>query len=129
MKICHVCKAECEDTVELCPICGAQLLNGENEEEAVENPVMKNPTKVATVSDIVSAEIFKDVLKDSGIPFTCSSEMGNNSIQVLFGGGFSAEEFFVDEDDFEAAALLFEQFQNSESEEDVFDEEINEEEN
>ncbi len=115
MKICHVCNAECEDTVELCPVCGAELDRKEEttEEEA---PVMNNPTKIATVSDIVSAEIFKDVLKDSGIPFVCSSEMGDNSIQVLFGGGFVSEEFFVDEKDFEAASLLYEQFQSSESE-------------
>ncbi len=113
MKICHVCKAECEEALELCPVCGAEL-HKEAEENSEKASVINNPTKIATVSDIVSAEIFKDVLKDSGIPFTCSSEMGNNSIQVLFGGGFSAEEFFVGEEDADAALLLFEQFQNSE---------------
>ncbi len=114
MIICHVCKAECEETAELCPVCGAQLRR--EEEVGEEAPVMNNPTKVAALSDVVSAEIFKDVLRDSGIPFTCSSEMGDNSIQVLFGGGFVCEEFYVDEKDFEAASLIFEQFQNSQDE-------------
>ena len=25
MKVCHVCKAECDDAAELCPVCGADL--------------------------------------------------------------------------------------------------------
>ncbi len=127
MKICHVCKAECDDTQELCPICGAQLLDNDTEAETKE-AVIEDPTLLATVSDIVSAEIFKDVLKDSGIPFTCSSEMGNNSIQVLFGGGFSAEEFYVAESDLERATAVYEEFCASETEFDgEFDEEFFEE--
>ena len=31
MKICHVCKAECEDFAEVCAICGAYLVEEENE--------------------------------------------------------------------------------------------------
>ena len=56
MKICHVCKAECEDETELCPVCGADLTVGE-EERSEEEAVINNPVLLATVDDVVSSEI------------------------------------------------------------------------
>ena len=43
MKICHVCKAECEDETELCPVCGADLTVGANEliDEAERQGIIK----------------------------------------------------------------------------------------
>ncbi len=123
MKICHVCKTECEDTQELCPLCGAELRKEEEETVQEETDIMVNPTLLHSFDDIISAEIFKDILKDSGIPFTCSSEMGENSIQVLFGGGFVAEDIYVAEENLEKANELLEDFQSQEIqfEEEIFD--------
>ena len=62
MKICHVCKAECDDSAELCPVCGADL-TGDTGEETVEEIILNNPVLLATVDDVVSSEILKDLLK------------------------------------------------------------------
>ena len=62
MKICHVCNAECEDNAELCPICGADLTYKAQEEaeEEKEELVLNNPVLLASLDDVVSAEILKD---------------------------------------------------------------------
>ena len=130
MIICHVCNAECDDTQELCPICGAELKKQVEENDKKEDIIIENPTLLAALEDIVSAEIFKDVLKDNGIPYSCSSEMGENTIQVLFGGGFVSEDIYVAEADLERATQIYEEFLNSQAEYDAqLDEEFFEEEN
>ena len=63
MKVCHVCKAECDDTAELCPVCGADLTAEITEEEEKEEKVINNPVLLATLDDVVSAEILKDCLR------------------------------------------------------------------
>ena len=63
MIICHVCKKECNDDMELCPICGAELgvaVEEKNEEANID--IMENPTLLASFEDVISAEIFKDIL-------------------------------------------------------------------
>ena len=120
MIICHVCSTECEDTQELCPVCGA-VLNRQTEAEEpvveeIETDIIENPTLLTSFEDIISAEVFKDVLKENEIPFTCSSEMGDNTIQVMFGGGFVAEDIYVGEDDLEKARQMLEEFNSQEIE-------------
>ena len=115
MIICHVCAAECEDEAELCSVCGAVLNRPETEEvEEVENDIIENPTLLTSFEDLISAEVFKDVLKENEIPFTCSSEMGDNTIQVMFGGGFVAEDVYVGEENLEEAQRLLEEFNSQE---------------
>ncbi len=121
MIICHVCKAECEDGMELCPLCGAELKIELEEVPQEENDIINNPTLLCSFDDVISAEIFKDILKENNIPFSGSSEMGDNSIQVLFGGGFVAEDVYVSENHFEKANELLEEFNSQEIE---FDEEF-----
>ena len=121
MIICHVCKAECEDGMELCPLCGAELRTEVEETAQEENDIINNPTLLCSFDDVISAEIFKDILKENNIPFSGSSEMGDNSIQVLFGGGFVAEDVYVSENDLEKANELLEEFHSQEIE---FDEEF-----
>ena len=117
MIICHVCAAECEDEAELCPACGAVLNRPETEEvEEAENDIIDNPTLLTSFEDLISAEVFKDVLKENEIPFTCSSEMGDNTIQVMFGGGFVAEDIYVGEENLEVARQLLEDFNSQEIE-------------
>ena len=117
MIICHVCAAECEDGAELCPVCGAALNRPETEEvEEAENDIIDNPTLLTSFEDLISAEVFKDVLKENEIPFTCSSEMGDNTIQVMFGGGFVAEDIYVGEENLEVARQLLEDFNSQEIE-------------
>ena len=117
MIICHVCAAECEDEAELCPVCGAVLNRPETEEvEEAENDIIDNPTLLTSFEDLISAEVFKDVLKENEIPFTCSSEVGDNTIQVMFGGGFVAEDVYVGEENLEVARQLLEDFNSQEIE-------------
>ncbi len=125
MKICHVCQFECLDSDELCPLCGADLLIEESKEENAEECdneiVIRNPVLLATMEDVVSSDIFKDILIDNKIPFS-SSQGETGSIRVLFGGGLVGEEIYVDSEDFEKADKLYEEFVNSE--EIFFDEEF-----
>lgn len=121
MIICHVCQAECEDNMELCPLCGAELRVEIEEEPQEEIDIISNPTLLCSFDDVISAEIFKDILKENSIPFSASSDMGDTSIQVLFGGGFVAEDVYVSENDFEKANELLEEFNSQEIE---FDEEF-----
>ena len=126
MIICHVCKVECSDDAELCPVCGAVLKKVE-EVEVEETNVIENPTLLASFEDIISAEIFKDILKDNEIPFS-SSQAEDTSIQVVFGGGFVAEEIYVADADLEKANELYEEFLNTEIQfDDDFSEDLGEE--
>ena len=62
MIICHVCKKECSDDTELCPICGAELnIAVEEGPEEKNTDIMENPTLLASFEDVISAEIFKDI--------------------------------------------------------------------
>ncbi len=132
MIICHVCKKECSDDMELCPVCGAELNiaveEGTPEKEIEkETDIMENPTLLASFEDVISAEIFKDILSDNNIPFT-SSQMGEATMQVVFGGNFVAEDIYVAEADFEKANELYEDFSNTEIEfDDDFSEDLGEE--
>lgn len=114
MKICHVCKKEWEDEIEVCPTCGADLTFTSQQEE--KQDVMVNPTLLTSFEDIISAEIFMDILTDNEIPFTSSSQMGESALQVTFGGGLVSEDIYVAEADLDKAYKLYEEFSNSESE-------------
>lgn len=130
MKICHVCKAECDDFAELCPVCGADLTCDNKEEETTEEIILNNPVLLATVDDVVSSEILKDLLKENGIPFTCDSD-DEGTLKVTFGGSFVADDIYVDDSDFEKASQVYEDFLNSEPEfdDEFFEEDLEETEN
>ena len=119
MKNCHVCNFECEDNAELCPVCGADL-SAVSENGALDSSEGIEPVLLTTFEDVVSAEIFKDVLTDNKIPYSGSQ----NAMKVVFGGGFAAEEIYVDKKDYETAQGLLEEFLASEAEfaGDFFDE-------
>ena len=112
MKICHVCSKECEDTIELCPVCGAVLNRNEPEAEPVKE--ITNPTLLCSFEDFISAEIFKDILSDNKILF--AEEGTDGALRVTFGGGFDATDIYVDDADFEKATELYEEFLKSEEE-------------
>lgn len=121
MKICHVCSAECEDNAELCPVCGADLtLERQEEETQAEEIVLNKPVLLATLDDVVSAEILRDLLTENNIPFSCDSE-DEGTLKVTFGGSFISDDIYVDESDFEKANQIYEDFLNSEP---TFDEEF-----
>lgn len=128
MKICHVCSAECEDNAELCPVCGADLtLERQEEEIQAEEIVLNKPVLLATLDDVVSAEILRDLLTENNIPFSCDSE-DEGTLKVTFGGSFISDDIYVDEADFERANQIYEDFLNSEPtfEEGFFDEDAEE---
>ncbi len=112
MKQCHVCSSECADNTELCPVCGAELIGTDGEDITLE-ATLENPVLAVSVEDIVTAEIYRDVLKENGIPFTCDSDE-QASMKVLFGGGFVAEDIYVDENNLERAKELYEEVLNAE---------------
>lgn len=112
---CRVCSFECEDGATLCPVCGAELLTEPEEvTENAEETVIENPVLAASVEDVVTAEIYRDILSENGIPFTCESNGG--SMKIVFGGGFVAEDIYVDEGNLERAQALYEEVLNSEPE-------------
>lgn len=120
MKVCHVCKAECDDVAELCPVCGADLTAEITEEEEKEEKVINNPVLLATLDDVVSAEILKDLLTEAGILYSSDSD-ADGTMKVTFGGSFVAEDIYVDEQDLDAANTVYDEFLNSEPQ---FDEEF-----
>ena len=112
MKNCHVCNFEYPDEAELCPMCGADISGKIEEVETVTEEVKIEPVLLTTFEDVVSAEIFKDVLADNKIPYSDSQE----AMRVVFGGSFASEEIYVDKTDFDKARELLEEFLASEAE-------------
>lgn len=128
MKHCHVCKTECEDSAELCPLCGADLSREieETEKAESEKTEINDPVLLATFEDIVSSEIFRDILTENGILYSCD---GEDTMRVTFGGGFVSQDIFVDASDLAQAEQLYNEFLDSEvSFDGEFDEEFFEEE-
>jgi len=128
MKICHVCNFECEENAELCPVCGADLTNAVQETEEQEEKVVIEPVLLATFEDVVSAEIFKDILIDNKIAYSCDDD-SDSGMKVVFGGGFASVDIYVDKSQFDEASAIYEEFLNSEPEfSDDFSDEFFEEE-
>ena len=108
MKICHVCGIECDDSQEVCLVCGADLTESESVvDENTERPISE-PVLVATFEDVVFSEIFRDILRDNDIPYSMGSDEG--AVHVMFGGGFTADEIYVEKRDFDKAEALYNEF-------------------
>ncbi len=117
MIVCKVCGAECEDTAELCFVCGAELLEGEEAVEVKEDTnIINNPVLAASVEDIITTEIYCDVLADNNIPYSFDEENAQVGIKVLMGGSFAATNIYVDEKDLEKAEALYQEVLNSTTE-------------
>lgn len=114
MKICHVCGSEYEDYVEMCADCGALLVNSDDmpDDEGMDI-VIEVPVLAACIEDIVTAEIFCDVLKDNGILYTTDDAEGETVVKVLFGGSFAGVNVYVAEEDLAKAQELYEEVLNS----------------
>lgn len=129
MKLCHVCGAQCEDDAELCTVCGAELASAQEylreleEKQTAEKQIIKNPVLAASVEDIVTAEIYRDVLTDNGIPFSSDESEDENTMKITFGGGFVAQDIYVDESDLDRAVELYNEVLNSECDFEAFEEE------
>ena len=124
MKNCHVCGFACDNDAEICALCGAELKTfemyeqelkeseeREAEKTAEEALIVKNPVLAASVDNVVTAEIYKDVLRDNGIVFTCDES--EDALQIVFGGGFNAQEIYVNESDLEIAQQLYDNVVNA----------------
>ncbi len=116
MKICHVCGVECADEQEICLICGADLSENTviEPQENGDNSVMTEPVLVATFEDVVLAEIFKDILTENKIPYSMGEDGGG--VRVTFGGGFTADEVYVDKRDFDKAEALYNELMENQPE-------------
>lgn len=126
MKNCHVCGFACENDAEICALCGAELKTFEMYEQelketeereaqkaAEEALIIKHPVLAASVENVVMAEIYKDVLRDNGIHFTCDES--DDAMQIVFGGGFTAVEIYVNETDLEKAQELYAEVENAQT--------------
>lgn len=116
MKICHVCLTECDDKMELCPLCGADLTVEDSEESGQAEKEITEPVLLATMQDVVSSEIFRDILKENNIPFFCDDPESSGTMHVLFGGSFVSENIYVDKSDYEKADSLYTEFLENEPE-------------
>lgn len=111
MKNCHVCGTSCENDAEICSKCGAELMSFEEYEceMAKKDQETKNtisaPVLAASVDNVVTAEIYKDVLTENGIAFSCDEN--DESMHVGFGGSFFAVDIYVDERNLERAKELY----------------------
>lgn len=111
MKECHVCFYMCDDEAELCPLCGAELKSEVTDDKAkeikepAEPDIIKSPVLAASVDSPVTAEIFKDILAENGIPFSADSK--GDVLHTGFGGSFFAIDIYVDEDNLEEAQSLY----------------------
>ena len=127
MKTCHVCGFACDNEAESCALCGAELKTFEayeqelreaeeraEQKKAEEALIIKKPVLAASVDNVVAAEIYKDVLRDNGILFTCDES--EDAMQIVFGGGFSAQEIYVKEEDLEIAQQLYDNVVNAQME-------------
>ena len=123
MKNCHVCGFACADDAETCVLCGAELktfaeyekqIEIEREEAEKEALIVKEPVLAVSVENVVMADIYKDVLRDNQIPFTCDER--DDSMQIVFGGGFTAQDIYVKEEDLERAQELYDEVLNSQFE-------------
>ncbi len=117
MKFCKVCGAHCEDSAELCLVCGAEFLEDEEEIEQLETVeeqiTIRNPVLAASVEDIITTEIYCDVLTDNDIPYSFDEENSEVGIKVVMGGSFAATNIYVDESDLERAEALYQEVLNS----------------
>ena len=116
MKNCHVCNAICEDNAELCHVCGADLYAYEEEKAEGKITEINEPVLLASIEDVVSAEIFKDILTDNGILYSSGKDEDEGAMRVTFGDGFVSEDIYVDNSAFEEAKKLYEEFLESETE-------------
>ncbi len=118
MKLCHVCNAECEDDAELCPVCGAELVLDEEENGNADagEVIIDNPVLAASAEDVITAEIFCDMLKENGIEHTCDEENGETGMRLMFGGGFAAINIYVAEENLERAQEIYEKALESSAE-------------
>ena len=123
MRNCHVCGFACADDAETCVLCGAELktfaeyekqIEIEREEAEKEALIVKEPVLAVSVENVVMADIYKDVLRDNQIPFTCDER--DDSMQIVFGGGFTAQDIYVKEEDLERAQELYDEVLNSQFE-------------
>lgn len=117
MKFCKVCGAHCDDAAELCLVCGAEFLEDEEEIEEIETVeeqiTIRNPVLAASVEDIITTEIYCDVLADNDIPYSFDEENSEVGIKVVMGGSFAATNIYVDESDLERAETLYQEVLNS----------------
>ncbi len=120
MKRCHVCGAECEKDAESCAVCGAELCTFAEYEaqllkkQKIEKKKNAKPVFAVTVDNVVTAEIFKDVLKENEISFAVSDEEEN--MRVAFGGNLYSVDFYVEEENLDKAIALYDEIFDATSE-------------
>ncbi len=111
MLICHVCGKECEDNTEICPVCGAELINSETGEaiklNEQDNGIVSEPELVTTINDPIEAEVFCDLLTENNILFTSDQNDLSDSMHMGFGGFYTEIKIYVAKSDLDKATELY----------------------
>lgn len=125
MKICHVCGACCEDEAELCYVCGAEFLSDDETDANIDGEdfeaVLTEPVLAASLEDLVSAQIFCDMLAENRIPYSMGDDTDNIGMQIAFGGAFAEIDIYVDKANYKRAQEVYEQFMSEEQQIEDFD--------
>lgn len=126
MKVCHVCSYKCDDEAEICPVCGAELIEtsqkdkkDETANNSSERPAILNPVLAASADSPVTAEIFKDILAENNIAYSIDEQ--GDIMHTGFGGSYFAIDIYVDEKDLDIAKELYKNLSENEFSFDDFD--------
>lgn len=68
----------------------------------------------AVIQDTVSSEIYRDILKENGIPCICRQDGAGGYIKLLTGGLLAPDSIYVNERDLERARELYEVYLKTE---------------
>lgn len=126
MKECHVCLFKCDDEAEICPVCGAELIETSQKDEKdetadnnSERPAILTPVLAASADSPVTAEIFKDILAENNIAYSIDEQ--GDIMHTGFGGSYFAIDIYVDEKDLDIAKELYKNLSENEFSFDDFD--------
>ena len=119
----------CDDSDEICPVCGAELRDEVKEEapETAESPEaaksasrsISEPVLAACADSPVTAEIFKDILDENGIAYSVDEQ--GDIMHTGFGGSYFSVDIYVDEKDVDVAKELYRNLSENEIDFDGFD--------
>ena len=74
------------------------------------NKAKKDTVMVAAITNTVSSEIYKDILKANNIPFVSKQEGAGGYIKIITGGLLVTDKFYVNCENAEMAKQLYEAY-------------------
>ncbi len=75
-----------------------------------------DPVLAVSIVNPVSSGIYRDLLKENGIPFLCKQQGAGGYLKILVGGGFVPDCYYVAPEDLDRAKELYEVYLGTEVE-------------